>query len=206
MNKLTLNNIEIQRWFRDMGDNTHILNYDLNENSNVIDLGGYTGVWAELMIKKYNSNIYILEPVSSFYHGMVSKFSSNNKVHLLNVGIGSENKDGIIYLSDDGTSSNLSNGETINVKFNTFETILENWGLLEVDLLQMNIEGDEYPVLEHMIETGYINKVKNIQIQFHLGVDEAVERRNKIHEKLIANGFKIKFNYPFVWESWTKNN
>ena len=204
MTKLTLNDVEIQRWFKDMGDYTHILNYDLNENSNVIDLGGYTGVWAELIIEKYNPNVYILEPVSSFYSGMVSKFSDNNKVHLMNVGIGTKNEDGIIYLSNDGTSSNLSNGETINVKFNTFETILETWNLSEVDLLQMNIEGDEYTVLEHMIETGYINKIKNIQIQFHLGIDEAVEKRDKIRENLIANGFTIKFEYPFVWESWTK--
>ena len=204
MTKLTLNDVEIQRWFKDMGDYTHILNYDLNENSNVIDLGGYTGVWAELIIEKYNPNVYILEPVSSFYSGMVSKFSDNNKVHLMNVGIGTKNEDGIIYLSNDGTSSNLSNGETISVKFNTFETILESWNLSEVDLLQMNIEGDEYSVLEHMIETGFINKIKNIQIQFHLGIDEAVEKRDKIRENLIANGFAIKFDYPFVWESWTK--
>ena len=53
MTKLTLNDVEIQRWFNDMGDYTHILNYDLNENSNVIDLGGYTGVWSELIIEKY---------------------------------------------------------------------------------------------------------------------------------------------------------
>ena len=204
MTKLTLNEVEIQKWFADRGDYTHILNYDLNENSNVIDLGGYTGVWADLMIEKYNPNLYILEPVFSFYSGMVSKFSNNNKVRLMNVGIGTKDEDGVIYLSNDGTSSNLSDGETIDVKFNTFETILESWNLSEVDLLQMNIEGDEYPVLEHMIETGYINKIKNIQIQFHLGIEEAVEKRDKIRENLIANGFKIKFDYPFVWESWSK--
>jgi FkbM family methyltransferase len=204
MTKLTLNEVEIQKWFADMGDYTHILNYDLNENSNVIDLGGYTGVWAQLIIDKFNPNLYILEPVFSFYSGMVSKFSDNNKVHLMNVGIGTKNEDGVIYLSNDGTSSNLSDGESINVKFNTFETILESWNLSEVDLLQMNIEGDEYTVLEHMIETGYINKIKNIQIQFHLGIDSAVEKRDKIRENLTSNGFKIKYEYPFVWESWTK--
>ena len=96
MTKLTLNDVEIQRWFNDMGDYTHILNYDLNENSNVIDLGGYTGVWSELIIEKYNPNVYILEPVFSFYSGMVSKFSDNNKVHLLNVGIGTKNENSII--------------------------------------------------------------------------------------------------------------
>jgi FkbM family methyltransferase len=204
MAKLKLNSEELQRWRKDGGEETHILDYDLNKNSVVIDLGGYTGEWGQLMIEKYNPNLYILEPVFSFYSGMVSKFSKNSKVHLLNVGIGTKNEDGLIYLSKDGTSSNISDGKSTKVKFTTFETILESWNLHEVDLLQMNIEGDEYPVLEHMIETGYINRIKNIQIQFHLGIDNAVEKRDQIHEKLTLNGFKIKYNYPFVWEAWTK--
>jgi FkbM family methyltransferase len=169
-----------------------------------MDLGGYTGVWVQQMIEKYNPNVYILEPVPSFYDGMVSKFKNNPKVRLLNVGVGIEDRDGIIYMGGDGTSSNLINGDAINVKFNTIETILNNFGLEYVDLIQVNIEGDEYPILENMILTGLINKFKSIQIQFHLGIENDVERREKIRNNLLDNGFKINFNYPFVWESWYK--
>lgn len=48
------NHEQVQKWIRDNGDNTHNLNYDLDENSIVMDLGGYTGVWAQQIIKKYN--------------------------------------------------------------------------------------------------------------------------------------------------------
>jgi FkbM family methyltransferase len=204
MSNLTLNSVEISRWFNDRGDYTHNITYDLNENSVIMDLGGYTGVWAQQMIEKYNPNVYIVEPVSSFYDGMVSKFENNPKVKLLNVGVGIEDRGGIIYMGGDGTSSNLINGDGINVKFNTIDTILNNFGLEYVDLIQINIEGDEYPLLENMILTGSINKFKNIQIQFHLGIDNNVDRRNKIQEGFIANGFKNNFDYPFVWESWGK--
>ena len=158
MTNLTLNPQEIQKWFRDKGDETHNLNYELNEDSVVIDLGGYTGVWGQQIINKYNPNLYIIEPVPSFFNGMVNKFSDNDKVRLLNVGV----------------------------------------------LIQINIEGDEYPLLESMLETGSINKFKNIQVQFHLGIKDDINRRNKIREGLVNNGFKIKFEYAFVWESWTK--
>tara|TARA_R110000782_G_scaffold244079_3_gene330847 strand:+ start:569 stop:1177 length:609 start_codon:yes stop_codon:yes gene_type:complete len=194
----------IKKWFADNGDYTHNLNYELNENSVIMDLGGYTGVWAQQMIDKYNPNVYILEPVNSFYEGMVSKFKNNTKVRLLNVGVGTEDKDGFIFMSGDATSSNLANGESISVKFNTIDTILEKWGLNEVDLIQINVEGDEYPLLEHMISTGSINKFKNIQVQFHLGIENDVDRRNKIQEGFISKGFKNNFDYPFVWESWCK--
>jgi FkbM family methyltransferase len=204
MSNLTLNGAELGRWFTDRGDYTHNITYDLNENSIIMDLGGYTGIWAQQMIVKYNPNVYIVEPVPSFYDGMVSKFENNPKVKLLNVGVGIEDRDGIIYMGGDGTSSNLINENGINVKFNTIDTILNNFGLEYADLIQINIEGDEYPLLENMILTGSINKFKNIQIQFHLGVENDVDRRNKIREHLILNGFKINFDYPFVWESWRK--
>lgn len=204
MFKLRLNEQEVQRWFLDKGDLTHNIIYDLNENSVVMDLGGYTGVWAQSMIEKYNPFIYILEPVPVFYDGMVSKFSNNNKVKLLNIGAGIEDKDSIIFINGDGTSSNIKIGESINVKFNTIETILGKFELEKVDLVQINIEGDEYLLLENMLETGSINKFKNIQIQFHLGVENDIERRLNIQEGLSKNNFKIKFEYPFVWESWSK--
>ncbi len=206
MDSLYLNQIEIANWFRDNGDNTHNLNYDLNENSIIMDLGGYTGVWAQQMINKYNPFVYIIEPVPQFYFGMVDKFKTNDKVKIANVGVGTENKDDFIIMSNDGTSSNLVNGEKINVKFNTIETILNNFEINEVDLIQINIEGDEYPLLEYMLKKGSINKFKNIQVQFHNGIRNDVIRRENIHNGLIANGFKNKFNYPFVWESWEKIN
>jgi FkbM family methyltransferase len=200
------NSDEMVKWFKDNGDNTHNITYDLTENSIIMDLGGYTGVWAQQMIEKYNPNVYILEPVTKFYEGMVNKFSNNPKVHLMNVGVSTEDKEGTIFINGDATSSNLTNGESIGVKFNTIETVLEKWGLTEVDLIQINIEGDEYPLLENMLETGSINIFKNIQIQFHLGVENDVERRDKIRNGLILNGFKNNFDYPFVWESWYKIN
>jgi FkbM family methyltransferase len=135
---------------------------------------------------------------------MISKFSNNSKVKLLNVGVNATDMSGTIFMSNDGTSSNLDSGESIQVNFNTIETILKTFKLNEVDLLQINIEGDEYPVLENMLQTGSINKFKNIQIQFHLGITNDNERRDKIRAGLLNNNFKIKFEYPFVWESWTK--
>ena len=35
---------DVDRWFADRGDQTLRLDYDLNENSVVLDLGGYHGI------------------------------------------------------------------------------------------------------------------------------------------------------------------
>ena len=37
----------LHRWFADNGDYTHNINYTLNNDSIVIDLGGYHGFWVD---------------------------------------------------------------------------------------------------------------------------------------------------------------
>jgi FkbM family methyltransferase len=204
MTDIDLNKSSIVGWFADNGDNTHNITYDLNEDSVVMDIGGYNGAWVDSIISKYNPNIYIIEPIKDFYLGMVNKFSNNKKVNLLNVGISTENKNGFIFLNRDSSSSNIDNGKSIEVQFNTIETIFKKFKLNSVDLIQINIEGDEYSIMEHMIANKFINKFKNIQVQFHCHIDNNINRREKIRKRLELNGFKIKFDYPFVWESWEK--
>ena len=201
------NQAECEKWFQDNGDYTHNINYDLNENSVIMDLGGYTGNWAQQMMDKYNPNIYIIEPIPLFYNIMCEKFIYNKKIHLLNVGISTQNKEDVIFIDNDKTSSNSNYKKySITTKFNTIETILAHWNLDTIDLLQMNIEGDEYSVLEYMIDNESIRKMKNIQIQFHIHIKDSINMRNSIQAGLISCGFKNNFNYPFVWESWRNEN
>lgn len=204
MSNLYLNIPQLQRWREDNGDHTHSLNYNLNENSVIMDLGGFTGVWVQQMVERYNCNAYVVEPLEETYNVLLSRFQSNPKVKVLNVGVATEDKEGIIYLSGDGSSSNIQNENGVKVEFRTINHILNKWGLTEIDLLQINIEGDEYPVVAHMIETGIVSKFKNIQIQFHLGIEDVVEKHRLICEGLKEKGFKVKYSYPFVWEAWTK--
>jgi len=204
MNNISLNNIELLKWISDKGDYTHNLEYDLDEKSSIMDFGGYNGIWAQQMIDKYSPNVFILEPVPKFYNFMIEKFKKNPKVQLLNVAVGTENKEDKFFLNEDASSSNIKNGQQIDIKFITIQEVFKIFQIQQIDLLQINIEGDEYSLLESMIENKYINKFKNIQIQFHLGVENCIDRRENIHKNLLKNNFKNKFNYPFVWESWTK--
>ena len=134
MANLYLHPEEVQRWFSDYGDLTHILNYDLNEDSIVMDIGGFVGIWVEKVINKFNPYIYVIEPIPLFYDQMISKFKDNNKVKVIPVAIGTENKNGIIYLNGDASSSNLeNNSEKINVEFKTIDSILNDYNINTVD-------------------------------------------------------------------------
>lgn len=202
---------DINNWIANDGDNTHALDYPLTNESIVVDLGGFKGVWVDMLLAKHKGvqpNIIIVEPITEFYNILKNKFQHNDKITLLNVGVSvdGEDKEKTIYINGERTSTNFKDGIKIVTKFQSLKSILDSCGVNFVDLLQINIEGDEYPLLEHVISNGVINKFKNIQIQYHLGIKDDVERRDNIQKSLTDQGFIKKFDYPFVWESWYKDN
>ena len=194
-----------QKWFEDNGNFTHAINYNINENSMVIDLGGFKGLWADLIIEKYNPHITIVEPIKEFYEELTKKFLNNPKVRVLNYGISNINKVDNLYLNGDGTSKYITNDRPIEVNFITINELLSIIGRDKIELMQINIEGEEFPLLENMIETGSIVKFDNIQVQFHTFIEDAYNKRINIQNKLEENNFKKLFDYPFVFEGWSLN-
>ena len=71
--------------------------------------------------------------------------------------------------------------------------------------MYMNIEGSEYKLLNEIIDSGYIENINFLQIQFHSFVNDSKELRRLIREQL-SKTHKCIFNYPFLWESWQKTN
>ena len=203
----------LQKWFADNGDYTHNLNYELKDESVVIDLGGYHGLWVDEILKKNNPiipNIILVEPVPKFYNILVNKYNNHNKITVLNFGVSTDESEHTktLYVSSDGSSTNFNQNPQSQIQIKTLpidKILLEN-NIDKVDLLQINIEGDEYGLMEYMINKKIINNIKNIQIQFHLGIEGDINRRENIQKGLIENGFINKFNYPFVWESWENKN
>jgi FkbM family methyltransferase len=201
----------LNRWFADNGDYTHNINYELNNDSIVIDLGGYYGLWIDEILKKNNPyipNIILVEPVPEFYNNLVGKYENYEKIKVINAGVSTDKNEvtKTLYISNDGSSTNFNGNinSAIQIKTIPIDKILSDNNINQVDLLQINIEGDEYGLMEYMIESNIIEKFKNVQIQFHLGIGNDVERRSNIQKNLIFKGFKNKFDYPFVWESWEK--
>jgi hypothetical protein len=89
------------------------------------------------------------------------------------------------------------------VRLRAFSDFLAETGLPKVDLLKINIEGGEFPLLEHLIASGLINKVIHLQIQFHDFFPDATARRERIR-LLLTRTHVEQWNFPFIWESWKR--
>jgi len=190
------------KWWAIDGNNTVAITYPINEDSFVIDLGGFHGVWASQIMLKYNPRMVLVEPIPEFYMYLIDRYKYNPKVKVLNYGVSATSHKGELFLNADGTSKYIKTSTPIEVNFITIKEILNMIGQERVDLIQINIEGEEYPLLEQMLDDGTILQFSNIQIQYHTYIENAVERREKIQKRMQEHFNKI-YDVPFVFEGWT---
>lgn len=193
-------------WFKDKGDETLRLNYALDENSLVFDIGGYKGEFASSIINKYNCNIHIFEPIPEFYQIIVDKFLKNKKITPHCCGLSTETKKEYISLLDNSSSIFTNDENRIEVQFLSAIEFMNTNNIEKVDLIKINIEGGEYELLEALIDNDKIKLFNNIQVQFHdFVIPNARERMNKIQDALSKTHF-LTYQYEFVWENWQLKN
>jgi len=197
--------LEVNRWFRDRGDETLRLDYPLQEDSVVFDLGGYKGDFAAAIHERYKCKVFLFEPVLAFYQVCANRFKGNPKIACFHFGLSSA--EGEFYISDEDNASSLVNGKAVEsgekVKVRKMTDFMKAEGIGKIDLLKINIEGGEYDVLPCLIDAGKMGDIRFLQVQFHDFIPGAVENREKIRDAL-KRTHEESWNYEFVWESWKK--
>ena len=191
-------------WFKDNGDKTLRLNYNLNEKSMVFDLGGYEGQWTSDIYCMYNCTVYIFEPVESFYNQIVARFKKNKHIKPFMFGLSNDNKKETLSIEADSSSSFKKEGKLAEIELKKASEFIKKNKIKKIDLMKINIEGGEYELLEHLIETKDIKKIQNIQVQFHDFIPDA-ERRMKNIQNNLEKTHHVTYQYPFVWENWERN-
>ena len=196
-----------EMWERDRGDEIKIIDYPLDSNSQVIELGGFTGVWSKKIIDKFNPNLIIVEPIQQFVNELKHNFGNNPKVNIEKVAISTSNKKIKLYVNGCATSeTNVVSKKIVSVKSYDINYFISKYNLSKIDLIQVNIECEEYPLIINWIETGFLKNVKYLQVQFHTFCENYEEKYKQIFEGLKKNGFEINYKYDFVWESWVNKN
>ncbi|MCP9762912.1 FkbM family methyltransferase [Lacihabitans soyangensis] len=189
--------------------NEKLYNFQLDENSTVIDLGGYVGGWTAQISSKYNCKIFIFEPCLEYYQIIEKRFKSNKKVIPLNLGLSGQNVKLKIHKNGVSSSifpskSNSSVGEVEEIELLSAKDFLFSNSLLKVNLIKINIEGGEFDLLEYLIDENLIERFDNILVQFHENFhNDSNIRMAKIHSKL-SNTHFLTFQFPFVWENWKR--
>jgi len=194
------------KWRQDRGDKTHRLDYDLNENSVVFDLGGYEGQWSSDIFSRYCCNIYIFEPVTDFADLILKRFKKNPKIRIFHFGLAERTHQEIISVNNDASSIfSKKTGKYEEITLIRASEFIKQNSINHIDLMKINIEGGEYHLLEHLIESGLISTIDNIQVQFHEFIPDAEKRMEKIQNEMIKTHY-LTYQYKFVFENWKRYN
>ena len=194
------------RWFRDDGNNTLRLNYDLNCDSIVFDIGGYKGDFAEEIVRLYDCHVYLFEPSVEFFRIAQARFSANKKVKCFNYGLSDSNCK--MMLSNEGNKSSVmdvkSHQTGSQVDIQNFKDVFDREGIEDIDLIKINIEGGEYPLMRHIIKEGLAPRIKNFQVQFHIKdfIPNVSSMREDIQHAL-SETHNLDWCYTFIWENWS---
>lgn len=190
-------------WFAANGDQTLRLNYPLNKDSVVFDLGGYKGEFATDIYNKYQSTIYVFEPIQSFYNIIKDTFVANHKIKPFPYGLAGKDGSLQISMSDNSSSVYIKSKKTEIIQLKSIVDFIKNNKIKHIDLIKINIEGGEYEVLESLIAHDKLHMFTDIQVQFHDFIIPEAETRMKTIQNNLSKTHKLTYQYDFVWENWT---
>lgn len=199
----SLQDYRVKEWVALAGDQTLRLEYDLGPDSIVLDLGAYRGDFAQQIIDRYGSRLYLSEPVPIYVDALRERFAGIEKVVILPFAVGAEDGTLNFSIEGDATSSFRSGQASIVAPVKRITQVFAELGLDRVDLLKINIEGAEYEILEALADSGRISDVLNIQVQFHDFVENAQEKLSRLRDRLAETHYPT-YMHTFVWENWRR--
>ena len=194
----------VAQWINDGGDESLRVEYPLDQSSVVLDLGGYAGQWASDIYSRYRAQIWILEPMPAYADNIRRRFKANPDIRVFSFGLGPADETILLSAADDETSAFKAGSQTIEAHIRSVDKFLAEERIDHVDLMKINIEGGEYDLLEHLIDTGKVEHIINLQIQFHDFVKDAEDRMHAIQSGL-ARTHRLTYQYRFVWENWARS-
>jgi FkbM family methyltransferase len=138
---------------------------------------------------------------------MRRRFARNPRIQVHEFGLAGSTREESLFPADAGSSiflDRIGKGDRISIHLVRAQDFLDGLRLDRIDLMKVNIEGGEYELLEHLLETGWIEKIQNICVQFHEEVvPGALERMHAIQQGL-ARTHRQTFQFEFVWENWER--
>lgn len=188
------------------------LSLQVSEEDVLIDCGANVGDITSRMVAA-GATVYAFEPDPYAFPVMEKRFSLNRRVHPINKGVmdrrgmlefylfGSEKKDQID--SSVGSSfvveKNVKNsGGVVGVECIDFAEFVFNLGR-PIKLVKMDIEGAEVQVLNHLIDTGAIDRIEHMIVETHeVQIPSLVEGMEALRSRILSQKLQHKIHLDWV--------
>jgi FkbM family methyltransferase len=185
------------------------LQYPLTKDALVLDAGAFRGDFIDWCRRRWNCSVFAFEPCSQFANGIKKRFFSDSAVHLFRYGLAGKTEHLQLFIRGDSTSvfSPEDPPDEERVLLRDVALVFDELQLRNVDLFKINIEGGEYSLLDRMIESSLVERVRYFQIQFHgIGAPDPGAARDKIRAALSRTHTEEWCVNGGQWESWARKS
>lgn len=125
-------------------------------------------------------------------------------VKVFNFGLSDSTRTASINVAGDGSSLYRTlTQEFIDVRLVSLKEFLLQEKIEHVNLISINIEGEEYHLLPHMIEENLASVFDHILIQFHNDFPDCETKRDAIRQGL-SKTHTLSWCQDWIYESWAK--
>lgn len=180
----------------------------LDENSIVVDGGGYKGEWCDFILRTYSCKVYVFEPHPANMSKVRALVGSDPNVVLIQRALyGSDgtqklrmtpNADGHSLYDRSKNRRIVSELDVSTVRVDTF---LAEYNVPHIDLMKLNVEGSEVDILMSL-DKKTASKVRRITFAGHGGkiVEPSAVKKAIHHARSV--GYEVSNYAP---KGWAKN-
>lgn len=160
----------------------------IGKNSIVLDLGANEGGFSKEITNKYGCKSYAIEPVPAIFDSI----KETELIKKINGAISSKSGTVEIFLPDDRCATAYDydkNTKSIISEAFTLGDLVKKFGIKRVDMIKMDIEGEEVPIFESLTKEE-LQMPAQWTVEFHdFLYPELNERVENIKKKMIDYGF-----------------
>lgn len=161
----------------------------------VADVGAYIGLYTCMAaaIVGDSGKVLAFEPDPNNHEQLLNnvKLNEYKNVTIVQCALSDAQGKANLYIKHHGTVSSLAGtGKSVNVGLDTLDRVLDRLGTKKVDLIKIDVEGYELPVLRGAENTIKRNPdIKMVIASYHYPTEV-----NEVSNYLIGRGFNIEVN------------
>lgn len=156
--------------------NERLLNWRIAPGDAVVIIGGYDGATIDYILERFPlAEVYSFEPQPQFYGPLAERYADEPNVHIFPFGLGAQGgtfpmvrQGGMFASFITGEHAQIEPAEPNGVgELHEWVSVMADLGIERLAWLHSNIEGYEYVLLRHLIETGWIEHIREMVIATH---------------------------------------
>lgn len=187
----------------------------------VVEVGGFEGRWVSQMAELYVARFVVFEPQEWAHERLrarvlpVLRSTASLTIHPYGLGtqattlpMGGWGTDACSFLLNEHYYAehpeegrrDVGTGRLVAV-----QSAFERNGFDEVDVMMMNCEGFEFVILPEMLRLDYVQRVRNLAVQFHRAHDPDGSMERSLREQ-IAETHDVHFDFGSTLTAWTRRD